>query len=606
MPNIAIDFECYKQEKDGGYTPVRDTDHAILGCVLIEGRKKPFFFDMRKGSQEIRQFLLDRIEKEYKRGKVCTIWAMNMLYDFTILSRGEMHNTDLFEKIAWKPFINIMHSKNAEGRLLDLMSFYRMRLEEVGHIVGLEKKKMPKKIWNIEQLKPYCLRDCEIVLKAVENLKSSLRQMDYIATKFTSAPKLAYQLFLNTCEKNFHMKNGKKLSYYSYLWHKGRIHQTNEPETLQMASRGGRIEQFTLKKGIIKDVTKLDVCSMYPFVCCTNEFPDLLTEETIREPIKEDLNKMGVAEVTLKCPETFVPYLPIRYNKVIYPQKAVIRGFWTTFEIKRALEEGYELVEMHKAVLYKPLPFNPFKPFMEKLYEVKKENKSGLKYVAKLLMNSLTGKLASRISRTEERVIHRRELQQYISEGYEPVADLEGTAYLIVEREIEKKHYARTSNPIMYAYITAYARDYLYRHLVKIPKEDLLYCVTDAIIFKGNHIDKFKTGENMGEWTIEKQGKEGEFFNEHYYRVDDEIRASGTKKKDVTIEALRGEKKLTTTRMITPKEVWKSGNFQDAGRFVQKEMNLNRKPKRLLKYPSYIEEVPESRLNSMFEEIFKQ
>lgn len=166
------------------------------------------------------------------------------------------------------------------------------------------------------------------------------------------------------------------------------------------------------------------------------------------------------------------------------------------------------------------------------------------------------------------------------------------------------KKYSRTSNPIIYAYITAYARTYLYEHLIKIPFEDLLYCATDSIIFKNkDNLKYFNLNDELGGWKIEKTSHEAEFFKtECYYRIGDEIKASGVRKRDVTLKGLRGEEKLTTKSLFTAKMGWKTGDFDKVGTFIEKPINLKGLPKRSIKLPSYIEENTPSQVKSMFEE----
>jgi hypothetical protein len=649
--DIAIDFETYKyNNEDQYYYPVLENPkYAVLGCMMTDRRKKPYFFDMTKGNKEIIEQLIKLIDSETKRRQKITIWMHNANFDFSILARGLIQDTSLFKPISLKPFIYQMISPNrvindkgeeiqGKARIIDAMNIYdKMSLAKVGEILGYPKGSMPKKVKFIGELNEYCKRDTEITLKSIKFFRKTMKKLDFTVQTISTIAKTSYALLQKGCSKLYYCKRCEKSvenvkvykvkingedrtkvmclnckneanSYYSYMWYKGSIHQTKEPEFVGNASRGGRAEMFTktdtrFEKGLFK----VDINSQYPHVCCENVFPDVLTERTINNPNRSNIDELGVSEVTIKAPVDEVPYLPIRYKKVIYPTRATMRSIWTNFEIKNAIEKyGYELIKVHKSVVYKPLPFNPFKQHFNKLYELKRNTKGGFKTIIKLLMNSPTGRFAFKVNDRVQEIIKTNEVQQYNSLGFEVISNIEGTNKWIVQKEGKVKRYGSTANPVIYAYITAYGRDMLYEFMRKIPFKELVYCATDSITFKNkDNLKHFKISNELGDWKIERYDDDGEFYSENQYRIGNEIRASGFRKKNVSIEHLRKERTLIDNKMFTTKQAWRTGEFHKVGTFVEQKVELKRNPKRKIKYPKYIEELPQSRYKSV-EEIMKE
>ena len=61
--------------------------------------------------------------------------------------------------------------------------------------------------------------------------------------------------------------------------------------------------------------------------------------------------------------------------------------------------------------------------------------------------------------------------------------------------------------------------------MTKVPVEDLLYCDTDSIAFKGKHLHKFDLQWEMGKWKIEAEGN-GTRIRNTIVRVDNKMEKS--------------------------------------------------------------------------------
>jgi hypothetical protein len=203
-------------------------------------------------------------------------------------------------------------------------------------------------------------------------------------------------------------------------------------------------------------------------------------------------------------------------------------------------------------------------------------------------MNSVTGKFGYRRENRHEIEVRLEDFDKYKSLGYIGIMS-KGDGNIIMRKSGDRE-YSHYSSGVVYAHITAYARDMLYNHVKKIPYEDLLYLATDAIVFKGkNNLKHFNISNKMGDWKVEEEGSEFEAWNEQYYRIDNNIKASGVRKPDVSIKALR-EGKVETTAMFTIKMAWKKGEFENMGSFEDKLLLLKSVPKRWRYYPKEIRE----------------
>jgi len=612
----AIDFEC-GIKKNNKYVMDLDTRNVICGCYMNGDRKTPKWWNFKEETlEDMWNYLMKELNAYAKRGKNIETLAFGMNYDATILLRNHLKDENV-KIISHNPFIAIIYADDNkhQRRLIDARVIFGGNLKKLGNTIGLKKLEMPLEINSIEEIKEYNIRDTQIVLEGMKAFKKIFEKLGYKIKKIISLPKASYNYFRDYCNRQNHIKidmfgNKRKVRRGGYWWNKGRIHQTKFGEEVYIASRGARFEMFAKPNKKYKNVYKLDINSQYPFVC-ENElygnFPDLKTEKRIKDPsvdILEKDNIMGIAEATIISPKGYIGYLPIRYNNYrLYPTGCLMRSYWTIFELKEAVKHGYEIVDIHDAIIYRKLPFRIFEGFYTKLYKLRQDTKDEImKMVIKRVMNSLTGKFGERRAENKTKKISREDLNKYLD--YE-VEALCGDGDLIIKKQISDKKYSNYANGIVYAHITAYARDYLYKQLIKLPEKDVLYLATDCIIFRNNHLDKFKVGKGLGEWKIESYGKEAEFFTEQYYSLDNTLKSSGIKKKDVTIEGLR-KGVLKTDNMFTIKMAFNTGEFDKIGSFPEKIIKLKKNPKRQRFYPSYIEELPQSRMVNYIQEMNKK
>ena len=123
----------------------------------------------------------------------------------------------------------------------------------------------------------------------------------------------------------------------------------------------------------------------------------------------------------------------------------------------------------------------------------------------------------------------------------------------------------------------------MHQEMEKIPYNDMLYSDTDSLVFKGNHLRKFKIGTKLGEWKIEVKNGEGTFFGKKGYRVNDEIRLSGVNSKGMTKEEF--DKGIVKARKM---KTLKGNNIEEVGSFTEETRDLR---EQAVNYQEWLQEI---------------
>ena len=144
----------------------------------------------------------------------------------------------------------------------------------------------------------------------------------------------------------------------------------------------------------------------------------------------------------------------------------------------------------------------------------------GLRYIAKLFLNSLFGKFAQRTDLTQTRIVN--DAKSFLEILHTPHFEVQ-SVLLIGENSLlvtyKDNENANTpfafSNVILSAFITSWARLKLYELLEKVGKENLIYSDTDSVFHaqKRNEPLLLPTGNFLGNLTNEiKEGWEIPIF----------------------------------------------------------------------------------------------
>lgn len=219
-----------------------------------------------------------------------------------------------------------------------------------------------------------------------------------------------------------------------------------------------------------------------------------------------------------------------------------IIGFWSTIEIEKALEKGYRIEDIYVVHHFKNTTTELWKDYIKSFLKLKLESSAfgcseeeyrmdaihkygieleklqynpGLRYIAKLYLNSLWGKFGQ-----NPKQIHKEYVDNIagmnkiaINEKIDNIQICILTDAMVYVTYEEKNEFIRTSystNIYIACFTTALARIRLYSMLEKLEK-DALYCDTDSVVYnetKEVHcLIKEFLGDGLGQWTDELAGK---------------------------------------------------------------------------------------------------
>lgn len=575
--NYFIDTETYDKREDGYYYPIKDTNKYVLGIIMDEEGNYTLYNN--------KQDLQNKIKELTKQ--TTQIWAHSHEYDFYAYAK------DIIKQELKNKTMTILKNRPLlvkwnNSWLCDTMNFYGKRLEELGKLLGQPKLEMPGKIKEISELNQYIIQDANITRLLIKEIKQILEELKYNPRYILTAPSLGIHLLMRYIDKQPNA---------GWLMQKGKmIKNTDNYEFLKQASKGGRTEAFNTGK--YEDTTMVDINSAYWQAMTETLMPDLLTETKLNETELQNinpetiLNKIGVIRCTIKTKPLNIGLLAIRYPdnqtyKLIFPNgNHILTGTWTTEEINFAIQNGYKLQKIHEAIIYqKPYKFNYLKDFINKLYELKlkyKDNKLKSSLI-KILGNGIYGKLTTVTQYLNYEWINREQIHEYLDKGYKIEGNEDG--YCISKRQdISIPGYGSIILGIRIAAIT---RIILTKKLLEIPREDLLYCDTDSIIYKENHDSKFNFDNNVGSYKIVEKGQARILSGKNYY-IGETIKMSGIPNKQKTKELFE-ETTVTLEQMTTLLDIFHGIPYEQLGTFHKEERQI--KEKEIQELPEEIIEI---------------
>lgn len=382
---------------------------------------------------------------------------------------------------------------------------------------------------------------------------------------------LGYQVIsIFSCE----FKRQKKLNREMGKYFKQRKNYYNKLNQyggcdLREALTGGRTNniKFICEAAQDEEIVYADVCSLYPFVLKTKQYP-LKHPKVIKENFDFTLNSyFGFVKCKIQPPnQLYLPVLPLKINKkLIFPlcrtcaeelnpnqcnhnnsDRSLI-STWTTEEVKLAISRGYIMEDIYEILHYDTVSDNLFKAYINMFLKIKQEasgwpswckteedkleyirryeekegihlenenimKNPGLRFIAKLMLNSLWGKLAQRPNMPQTKII--QDYKDYFdiieSEDKEIKGEYMVTDDTLLLNWIYKDHF--NANPgntsvAVASYVTSYARMELYKHMEaaeQITPGGLLYFDTDSVFFKRKlNGPQIQFGDYLGDLTNE-------------------------------------------------------------------------------------------------------
>ncbi|MEM4068166.1 MAG: DNA polymerase [Candidatus Micrarchaeaceae archaeon] len=506
----------------------------------------------------------------------------NAKYDLSLL--GLTKFKDLIEKVFMDGPVAVFLKDG--NWILDSMNFLKASLKELQEIflkdedykiIGVDKHykeeveyenttKNPRE-WN-EYIHKYgadlAKKDALILLRIMEKYYEMIRRGKENYRRVISLPQLAFLEEKNYL-REYLKKNHLPMEIYRKLFVKAERDPWLNIDEALIAYKGGRVEAFKLTT-VGKKVIGADFNSEYPTVMYRFPFPYAFLDTKKRDVVRayED-DIVSIAKVKWNCGD--LPIIPIvtrvnlDHTQVITQKKEGID--WITSPELEKLEEECD-VEILKMINYKAFPI--FREFIRDLYEKKKNTPKDnpLYYYYKTEMNSGYGKWGQHKSRRMPISEEEAKVVMKVAKGRERIS-MNNIWYTIVDDGFvtRREELAERVGVVIAAFVTGYARMYLYNTIKQLGFENVWYCDTDSIFTSGSLPDylNFKIlgeqiqqpflGNELGSLKIEKEGPfiflnkklywktegEGDWVPKGFKKIDENT-AVGIKGEDFVVKGV--------------------------------------------------------------------
>lgn len=387
---------------------------------------------------------------------------------------------------------------------------------------------------NKRKVRNYCITDCILTKKLAEKWVDLFHSaFSFYPAKWPSSGYLAEKVLIN---------NGIYFPKFD----------STPYEIQDLAFRsyfGGRFEM--IKRGFIGTAYLYDINSAYP-AALTN-LPDITDGTWIyRKSIHPDAT-LGFFRILCDIPDDkYIPPFPFRANgNIIFPS-GKFETFATLDELKACENpKWYKVLYSYQFIPNRP-DSRPYKDFIESMYQKRqklKQENNPLQQPIKIILNSIYGKTGQKVNR------------------------IMGNLF----------------NPVIFSYITGFARARLYRFVVDYELErDVVAFATDSICTtKKLDIDS----NELGEFSFENEGTDVFYVQNGFYRFNGTWKQRGLGKMGTKeIEHFDTEEsngmlvaKMNVLRNTRLRSAIIQNNISGIGqiRQMEREINLNADRKRL-------------------------
>ena len=319
------------------------------------------------------------------------VFAHNMSFDFAILKLDTYiasRKLDIKLRVV-ESSLFIVRASNIV--FLSSTNYYRQKLEELGKIFGLSKMESPDfRTCSDSELKPYNKRDTEVLAKIIIDHIEFIKNNDLGNLQLT-IPSQSFAAFK-----------------HRFMHNQLLVHNYNNILSLEQESyRGGRSEAFKLGK--FKNIYKLDVNSMYPYVMKENIYPTIPIFNDIQKDVTIKMMKDAIScknFVIAECNiELYKPLIGCKRNKKLIFPIGKIKQAITNPEIDYILKNPKcgKINSINKYIEYKAA--NLFTEYVDFFYKIKTDSSNeAIRLMAKLFLNSCYGKFGQRTGSTQKLV----------------------------------------------------------------------------------------------------------------------------------------------------------------------------------------------------------
>ncbi len=499
---ICVDTETYISPNEQGEV------HTLrLGCAYYIRRRGERWEEENFSFYKKEEFWA-YLDRHLAKGTCLYLIGHNTAYDYAILDLDNYLSSRGFEIklfVINQAFIIKAQLGKCSLKIIDTMNWFKAPLRRLGQVFGIDKGEIAdfQKATN-EELLPYCMNDANIVKTVFLAYIDFVRDNDLGNFAVTSASQAFAAYRHRFMQEKSILIHGDPKIY----------------ELEQTSYRGGRCDIF--KRGEFKDIIKLDINSMYPFVMHDFDYP---SEPVSSGPITgispgdiPELLARGdfiVADLDINLTE---PFLAVKKEKLLFPIGRIKNAKLTSPEIEYLLESGGSILKVNSLILYKKSRL--FSSYVDFFYSLKSNAKTPvMRELSKLFLNSLYGKFGQRENGAIE-IDESPENEMICSD--QAIGSFwvisEGKKYKVIK--IGEKFYRITpqkptpgnqSAPIIASAVTSYARVYLWKLMKIAGIENVYYCDTDSIFTNRAGYEKLESlgyidGKQLGKLKVEGIG----------------------------------------------------------------------------------------------------
>lgn len=297
-------------------------------------------------------------------------------------------------------------------------------------------------------------------------------------------------------------------------------------ELERKAYHGGRTE--CRKVGIENTVT-FDINSQYPSVMLNGVFP----VNYLGRWVDEYTGHHGVYEIEYE--QTATDRLPVLYDPDQKRYAYAGHGYYYQPEIEKLIAVGGRVTRTIQGYEYVRMG-NPFQSFIRFWWDLRLsaqlEGNEGLRYVAKILMNSLYGKLGQREIGWSMQVLTGARMRELMDQGIE---FYDYGNFCMVQEAIRNEHVFVG----MAGYVTSQARVLLYDYANTVPMDAVWYMDTDSVHVSEPYAESFISTVEIGGLKEEKRDEFAYAGKKLYYPKHGKLTAKGIGKSarlDITYE----------------------------------------------------------------------
>jgi DNA polymerase elongation subunit (family B) len=366
----------------------------------------------------------------------------------------------------------------------DSFALWNSSLEKLAESFCPEIPKLKIDIQNFDPQNPehitYAKRDVEILLKGLPRLDQKIHEHFGVHVNATTA---------STALKAWQRTLGADQVYDATEYGERELF-------IREAYYGGLV--FLTDTATHHDCLTFDINSSYPYVMCEYGVP--YGREMESHDYCESIP--GIYRVRVKTPESLiVPILPARNEKgAMRWYRGIFDTVVTNRELIFAANHGYEILEVYEGICWEEMVY-PFNALVEKCKSLRKQYKGQPEeLLAKLMQNSLYGKFGSRRERREMYAAHAMADGDFADAA---PYDESGDWYIKKALDITGR-----TLPAWAVFITAHARLRLLQAIYSVGVENVIYGDTDSITIKRGHEDTIDTGNEYGQFKLEKEWSE--------------------------------------------------------------------------------------------------